>query len=178
MSCRRNRFRKQITEAKEGPLELRRERQGKGTQAEGWGKVLRAPSVLGPLSCGYFFGGLRGWSQQNIHTLSTCVLSGSWSALIGQHQGRGSLINAAGPDVTRGVACLFCCFSGPGAETHLRPGCIWWRSEPHCPGGLMLKSYSPGPLFVPPPRGSNLCDEQYARGGSKLHEQGYKRSGV
>ena len=48
--------------------------------------------VLGPLSRGYYLslagrnlrGGLRGGFQQNLHQFSRCVLSGSWSPLIGQ----------------------------------------------------------------------------------------------
>lgn len=46
MSCRRNGTRKQITEAKEGPLEFRRERerQGKHPGGTGWGKA-RACSI-------------------------------------------------------------------------------------------------------------------------------------
>ena len=42
-----------------------------------------------------------------------CVLSGLWSPQIGQHQGKGSLANVAGPDVGRG-RCLsgFAAFLG------------------------------------------------------------------
>ena len=50
-----------------------------------------------------FRGDMRGSIQWNIHQLYTCVLSGSLSPLIGQHQGKGSLVNAAGPDVSHGI---------------------------------------------------------------------------
>ena len=74
----------------------------------------------------------------------------------------------------------FCCFSGPGTETHQRPRCIWCRSEPHCPGGLTIMGYSPAPLFAPTLRVSNPHDQQHARGGefrggSEPHEQRYAR---
>ena len=61
--------------------------------------------------------------------LSRCVLSWSWSLLIGWHI-RGSLVIAAGPEAM-GLPVWFCCFSGPAAETYLRPRCY--------PKGLMLK---------------------------------------
>ena len=58
-------------------------------------------------------GGARGESQWNIHQRSRCVLSGSWSPQIGEHQGRESLVNAAGPDISHGIACLnFAAFLG------------------------------------------------------------------
>ena len=62
----------------------------------------------------------------------------------------------------------FCCFPGPGAETHLRPRCISFGSEPQCPGGLMLKGYSLAPWFVPPLRGSQPHGQQCARGGKVM----------
>ena len=52
----------------------------------------------------------------------------------------------------------FCYFSGPEAETQLRSRCVLFGSEPHCPGGLMLKGCSPTLLLIPPLKGSNLCD--------------------
>lgn len=70
-------------------------------------------------------GGLRGASQQNIHQLPGCALSGSRSLLIGRRRGRGSWVIAAGPGVGHG-GLWFPCFPGPGAETPLRPGCHHW----------------------------------------------------
>ena len=46
---------------------------------------------------------LRGGSQWNMRQLSRCVLSGPWSLLMGQCQGSGSFVIAAGLDVSRGV---------------------------------------------------------------------------
>ena len=67
MNCRRNEVRKQVTEAKERALELRREK-GKapgGRKGGGEGSGLLPPgrAPLGPLSGGLLFGGLRGGSQ-------------------------------------------------------------------------------------------------------------------
>ena len=40
---------------------------------------------------------------EDLNRISRCDLSGSWSLLIGQHQGRGPLVTAAGPYVSYGV---------------------------------------------------------------------------
>ena len=72
----------------------------------------------------------------------------------------------------------FCCFSGPGAEIQLRLKCIWCRSEPHCPGGLLLKGYPLAPLFVPPLRGSNLQEEEMSGEGLSHMTSDVKGQGV
>ena len=75
-------------------------------------------SVLRDFKDGDFREGPRGGSQQNTHQLPRCVLSGSWSPLIGWRQGRGgSLVITAGPEAAMASLVLFCCFSGPGAKT-------------------------------------------------------------
>ena len=90
--------------------------------------------ALGPLSGGFCLflagrnlrGGLRGGIQQNIHQFSRCALPGSWSALIGQWQGRESLVIAVGSGIS---PTWFCSFSGPGDETQLRPRCYLWGGK-------------------------------------------------
>ena len=57
-------------------------------------------------------GGLRGGSQWNFHQLLRCVLSESSSPLIGWHQGMGSLVIEACPDVSCGITV-------PGLTTFL-----------------------------------------------------------
>ena len=59
--------------------------------------------------------------QGNIHQFLRCAQKTSelWSPLIGQWQGRESLVIAAGPGVTHLVLLPF----GPGAKTQLRPRC-------------------------------------------------------
>ena len=59
-------------------------------------------------------GGLRGGSQQNIHQFPRCVLSRSRAPLIGQQQGRGSLVIATGPGLAPLVLLLF--WVTPGAK--------------------------------------------------------------
>lgn len=48
----------------------------------------------------------------------------------------GSLVNAAIPNVSQPWHCL----PGPGAKTQLKPRCISCGTEPHCPGGLLLRA--------------------------------------
>ena len=92
---------------------LRREK-GKGKVSGGkrreMGKVLvwerlAGSSLLRAFKGGDFRGGPRGGSPQNIHQLSRRVPSGSWSPPIGWCQS-GSLVNAAGPEVSHGLSCL------------------------------------------------------------------------
>ena len=47
---------------------------------------------------------VSGRSQQHIHQLSSCVSPGLCSPLIGGHQSRESLVNAAGPEDSHGIA--------------------------------------------------------------------------
>ena len=68
---------------------------------------------------GNFRGSLKGCFQQNIHQFSRCALSGSWSPLIGQCQGMGH----QSQQLVLALPTWFCCFSGPGDDTQLRPGC-------------------------------------------------------
>ena len=109
------RFRKQVTQAEEGPLELRKDkgkanrpggRPGGRKNAEGWREEKQHQALSLEV---------LGGSQSNTHQLSRCVLLGSWSLLIGRHQSRGSLVSAAGPDVSHSTACLvlllFCAWS-------------------------------------------------------------------
>ena len=56
-------------------------------------------------------GGLRGGFQQNIHQFSRCSLSGLQFPLIGQCQGRGSLVIAASPGLAHLVLLLFWAWS-------------------------------------------------------------------
>ena len=73
---------------------------------EGERESQRAPGsfILRAFKGGDLRGGPRRGPPYNTHQLPRCVLSGSWSPLIGQHQGRGSLVNVAGPDVSHCVA--------------------------------------------------------------------------
>ena len=96
---------------KKGPQSLREEGQGNTSVGRNWGGVGLC-SGRASRECWVLLGLLMveileevPGAQQNIHQLSRCVLSGSWSTLIGQHQGRGSLVNAAGPEVRHGMAC-------------------------------------------------------------------------
>ena len=67
---------------------------------------LSGSSVLRAFKGSDFTGGSREGFRENIHQLSRCVLSGSWSPLTDQHQGSGSLVSAAGPDVGHGLSGL------------------------------------------------------------------------
>ena len=67
--------------------------------------------------------------KQHIHQLSRCALSGTCSPLIGRHQARclqSLQVALASPP-------RFYCFSGPGAETQLRPGVISGEVAFICP---------------------------------------------
>ena len=75
-----------------------------------WGDLC-LESFYFSLAGGNLRGGLSGGFQQNIHQFSRCVLSGSWSPPLGQHQGRGSLVTAGGSGATHLVLLLFCVWS-------------------------------------------------------------------
>ena len=75
-------------------------------------------------------------------------LPGVWSPLISQCQVRGSLVNEACPDVSHGCSVWFCCFSGPGAETQLKPGCH--RLKGVVMQGLVVLSTARHPGFSGP----------------------------
>ena len=103
-----HRLQKQVAEAEEGPLQLRRKREMQGTRAWGMGwtkarscSIERAVLVLHPKG---FYLEFLGGSQWNAHQLSRCVLSGLWSPVIGQHGGRESSVSTAGPDISHGVS--------------------------------------------------------------------------
>ena len=109
-------FRKQITEAKEGPLGLRRkkakithlreeegERNRSALERECVHWVPHPKGFYVFSKSGELRGGLRRGSQ-NIHQLSRCDLSGSWFLLIGWHLGRGSLVIASGSEVSCDIA--------------------------------------------------------------------------
>lgn len=68
--------------------------------------------------------GILGRSQGRVlaeySSISQVHPLGLWSLVIGQSQGRGSLVIAAGTGITHLVLLL----SGPGAEMQLRPICL------------------------------------------------------
>ena len=66
-----------------------------------------AGSFVWSFSLSLVGGNLRGGFQQNIHQFSRCALSGSWSPLIGQCQGWGSLVIAVGSGLAHLVLLLF-----------------------------------------------------------------------
>ena len=133
---------KQITEAKEGPLELRRRKAGmllEGRKGEGkvWAQererqrqreggggrgreqeltctesfVLRV--LMNSLKAGILWE-VSGEELSGIFTSFPGVfLSGLWSLVIGQHQGRRSLVIASGSDISHGIASsAFAAFQG------------------------------------------------------------------
>lgn len=67
--------------------------------------------------------------------------SGSWAPRIGP-AGEGSLVTAAGADVTRAGSAWFCCFPGLGADTQPRPSC-------HLQGLLLNRSVLPRLVVMP-----------------------------
>ena len=90
----RNVPKEQFTEAKEGPLQLRRKRQGKSTVGGGGGERKgHREGCTGFPSLEVFIWRSQKRIQQNIHQLSKCILSESWSPLIGWRQGRGHYIS-------------------------------------------------------------------------------------
>ena len=91
------------------------------------------------------------------------VLSGSWCLLRGHTRAEGHEPVPLVLGSAEALSVCFCCFSGPGAETQLRPICIQCRSVSHWVEGLMLKGYSPAPLSVPLLGVSNTCGWQHAR---------------
>ena len=70
----------------------------------GRGRVGSFVLRLSPLSCRW---DLREGFQYDIHQFSRYALSGAWSPLIGQCQGRRLLVTAAGLGVTHLVLQLF-----------------------------------------------------------------------
>lgn len=63
---------------------------------------------------------------------SRCVFAGSGSPLIGQLQGRGSLVSQP----VLALPSWVCCFPGPGAETPPRPPCCLWGGQVRGPACL------------------------------------------
>ena len=86
---------------KKGNSEVRGEEKSRETE-----KAQAGPPILRAFKGGGLGGGPREGYEENIHQLSRGALSGSWSPLIGWHQGKGSLVIAAYPEGSRGVPCL------------------------------------------------------------------------
>ena len=82
-------------------------------QRESMGWIFCLEAFLSLLQAGTL-GEVSGKDFSRILISSLGALSGSWSPLIGQRQGRASLVIAVDPT-------WFCCFSGPGAEIQLGP---------------------------------------------------------
>lgn len=110
-----------VTEEKEGPLAFRRKREAEKTHLgeEGGGRCGHAPerTPLGPPPSGILSGGLRGDLHGSFISFPGVCPQGlvptDWLA---------PSVITAGPDISRGASRLAWprCFSGPGAETHLR----------------------------------------------------------
>ena len=95
------------TEAKEGPWSLGKRKvkvTGLGGEGRGRSKVQACSWEGEPTGCSI----LKSQGSIPIECPSAFLasLSGPWSPLIGWYQGRGSLVNVAGPDVGHGVSCV------------------------------------------------------------------------
>ena len=104
MSGRRNRSRKQVTNAKEGLLELRRKK-----------CKVNVPGVTGKAQVCSQEGEHAGYPVLRVLRISISTEYSSafqiyplglWSLMIGLHEGSRSLGNAAGPNISHGISCL------------------------------------------------------------------------
>ena len=148
----------ELQRQKKGPGSLGgREGQRKCTQGKGVGKganVLPRESHTGSFFLRVFI-----WkSQRRIpveysSAFQVCPfrvkVSTDWSGRV--HQSMQLVL------ITAMVLYVWLCrFSGPGAETQLRPRCIRPVSESYCLWGLLLKSYSLPPLICCTSKGGGL----------------------
>ena len=154
-------------------------------QSWSWERGHTGSSVLRASNGGDFRGVPAEDLSRTFISFSRCVLSELWSLLIGQHQGGGQQpLQLVLRQLWHSFVC-FCCFSGPGARTQLRPMCYPYR--------LMLKGPLPWkgpwngscmrPLFslVPPPRGACCMTSDmpatWKVRGSIPHDQKYASEG-
>ena len=107
---------------------------------EGEGKqVCSKESQAGSSILGVFIWRSQGRIPVEYSSAFQCVLSGLWSVLIGQRQGRGSLVSAAGPNASHGISCLvllLCWAWSWGFAFYLSPEIpveeLWWLMLSTC----------------------------------------------